>query len=115
MWPSSAEVSGDRPAGSPTHGRIRDTATACQRRFDGDFDQQHTLNAYVTAAVVSAPCVGQIPLPVNFPIVGYRHMYDLLFLGSERNQVRLPAYPFDLSRRWTFVHPKPADPVCRRS
>jgi hypothetical protein len=86
------------------HTRYRDRVT--NEEFDGDFDQRHTLNAYVQQRLsyrlrVSA----KFRYGSNFPIVGYYSgTHDLLFLGPDRNQVRLPAYlRFDLSASRTFT------------
>lgn len=75
-------------------------------RFDGDYDQRHTLNAFVQQRLswrmrVSA----RFRYGSNFPIVGYLEgSHDALRLGSERNRVRLPAYArLDLSGSRTFT------------
>lgn len=86
------------------HTRYRDRVSG--ETFDGDFDQRHTLNAYVQQRLsyrfrVSA----KLRYGSNFPIVGYfTGSNDALFLGTARNEVRLPAYlRWDLSGSRTFT------------
>ena len=74
--------------------------------FDGDFDQRHTLNAYVQQRLsyrlrVSA----KFRYGSNFPIVGYfTGSNDALFLGAVRNAVRMPPYVrLDVSGSRTFT------------
>src|SRR4029079_13672831 len=72
------------------HTRHHDTVT--NEAFDGDFDQRHTLNAFVQQRLsyrlkVSA----KFRYGSNFPIVGYfSGSNDNLHLGSVRNAGRLP-------------------------
>lgn len=86
------------------HTRDRDNVTG--ERFDGDFDQRHTLNAFVQQRLsyrfdVSA----KLRVGSNFPIVGYfAGTPDVLTLSTERNQVRLPVYArLDLRANRTFT------------
>jgi hypothetical protein len=75
-------------------------------RFDGDYDQRHTLNVFVQQRLswrmrVSA----RFRYGSNFPIVGYLEgTNEALRLGGQRNRVRLPAYArLDLSGSRTFT------------
>jgi hypothetical protein len=74
--------------------------------FDGDFDQRHTLNAFVQQRLsyrlkVSA----KLRVGSNFPIVGYyAGAPGALVLGEARNRVRLPTYArLDISGSRTFT------------
>jgi hypothetical protein len=86
------------------HTDYRDRVTG--ERFDGDYDQRHTLNVFVQQRLswrmrVSA----RFRYGSNFPMVGYLDgEHEALRLGTERNRVRLPAYArLDLSGSRTFT------------
>jgi 5-hydroxyisourate hydrolase-like protein (transthyretin family) len=86
------------------HTRYHDTITG--ERFDGDFDQRHTLNVFVQQRL-SYRWAASMKLRVgsNFPIVGYfAGTPTALTLGALRNQVRLPVYArLDLRANRTFT------------
>jgi hypothetical protein len=86
------------------HTRHRDTTTG--ETFDGDFDQRHTLNAFVQVRLSYRMMAGaKLRVGSNFPIVGYLEAggNDTLWLSSLRNQVRLPTYArLDLRGSRTF-------------
>jgi hypothetical protein len=90
------------------HTRARDVETG--ETFDGDFDQRHTLNAFVEQRVSARFVIaGKLRVGSNVPIVGYfERTGDGLRLSALRNRVRLPVYArldlrgsrtFDLGRR----------------
>lgn len=89
------------------HTRHHDRVTG--ERFDADFDQRHTMNAFIQQRLsyrlkVSA----KLRVGSNFPIVGYftGTPPDALFLGATRNSVRLPRYTrldLNASRTFTFA------------
>jgi len=62
--------------------------------FPGDFDQRHTLSAYGSYRFTGTFNVsGQWRYGSGFPIPGFfRTQGDDVFLASERNSLRLPAY-----------------------
>lgn len=85
------------------HTRDRDTVTG--ERYDGDFDQRHTLNAFIQQRLSYRFAVSaKLRVGSQFPIVGYfAGTPDALTLSSERNQVRLPTYArLDLRANRTF-------------
>jgi hypothetical protein len=85
------------------HTRHDDRATG--ESFDGDFDQRHTVNAFVQQRLSYRLRVNaKFRYGSNFPIVGYYTGTNAaLYLGSLRNQVRLPAYArLDLGGSRTF-------------
>lgn len=87
------------------HTRHADAATG--ERFDGDFDQRHTVNVFVQQRVSSRLRVSaKFRYGSNFPLVGYfQGTHDALALGTERNQVRLPPYArLDLGGSRTFTY-----------
>jgi hypothetical protein len=84
--------------------RYRDVLTG--ETFDGDFDQRHTLNLFAQQRLSYRLMVSaKYRLGSNFPVVGYfRQSGDTLFLGTERNRVRLPRYArLDLRATRTFT------------
>jgi hypothetical protein len=87
------------------HTRHRDATTG--EEFDGDFDQRHTLNAFVQVRLSHRMMAGaKLRVGSNFPIAGYLEMRenDTLWLSSLRNQVRLPTYArLDLRGSRTFT------------
>jgi hypothetical protein len=86
------------------HTRYDDTATG--ERFDGDFDQRHTLNVFAQQRLSYRFSVSaKLRVGSNFPIVGYfEGTPENLLLGSARNQVRLPTYArLDLRADTTFT------------
>ena len=87
------------------HTRHADATTG--ERFDGDFDQRHTVNVFVQQRVSSRLRVSaKFRYGSNFPLVGYfQGTHDALALGTERNQARLPPYArLDLSGSRTFTY-----------
>lgn len=86
------------------HTRMRDAVTG--ERFDGDFDQRHTLNVAVTQRLSYRLLVGaKFRVGTNVPIAGYfEGEWDDLRLSAERNLVRLPVYArLDLRVTRTFT------------
>jgi len=74
----------------------------------GDFDQRHTLNAFVQQRISYRMIVGaKLRLGSNFPIAGYfSGTPAALFVSGDRNRVRLPFYSrLDLrvARTFTFT------------
>jgi hypothetical protein len=63
-------------------------------RFKGDLDQPHALTIFGTYPLSRAATVGAtFRAGSNFPVAGYFvSRSGQLFAGSQRNQVRLPAY-----------------------
>lgn len=90
-----------------TYARTRYTDTHSGERFDGDFDQRHTINAFAEyrlsyRAAVSA----KLRVGSNVPVVGYYEQTgpDTLRLSAIRNAVRLPIYArLDLRATRTFT------------
>jgi hypothetical protein len=62
--------------------------------FPGDFDQRHTLNAFVQERLSYRTAISaKLRIGSNFPISGYLDgSLDALRLGAERNTIRLPVY-----------------------
>lgn len=63
--------------------------------FDGDFDQRHTVNAYLLYRLTSrASLAGKWRSGSNFPMPGYwtRREGDEVFVGDQRNTERIPRY-----------------------
>jgi hypothetical protein len=86
------------------HTRARDTVT--DERFDGDFDQRHTLNAVWTQRLSYRTTVGaKLRVGTNMPIVGYfEGEPGAMQLSSMRNAVRLPFYSrLDVRATRTFT------------
>ena len=87
------------------HTRHHDTTTG--EEFDGDFDQRHTLNAFVQVRLSYRMMAGaKLRVGSNFPIAGYFEARgnDTLWLSSMRNDVRLPTYArLDLRGSRTFT------------
>jgi hypothetical protein len=84
--------------------RYRDVITG--EVFDGDFDQRHTLNVFAQQRLSYRLMVSaKYRLGSNFPFVGYfTRQGDTLYLGTERNRVRLPRYArLDLRATRTFT------------
>lgn len=99
-----------------TWSRVRYNDALSGETFDGDFDQRHTLNAFVQQRLSYRLAVsGKLRIGSNFPIVGYfAGDWDDLRLDRFRNRVRLPVYArldvranrtftFDRSRLTLFV------------
>jgi hypothetical protein len=90
-----------------TYARTQYTDTRSGERFDGDFDQRHTINAFAEyrlsyRAAVSA----KLRVGSNMPVVGYFEQRgpDALRLSANRNTVRLPTYArLDLRATRTFT------------
>ena len=75
-------------------------------QFDGDYDQRHTINVFLQQRLSFRSAVNaKLRLGSNVPLVGYfRGDTSSLFLGTTRNQVRLPWYVrLDLRANRTFV------------
>jgi hypothetical protein len=82
----------------------RDSMTS--ETFPGDFDQRHTINAFVEQRVSYRMDVSaKLRVGSNFPIVGYfSGSPESLQLSSQRNRVRLPTYArLDLRANRTFT------------
>lgn len=77
--------------------------------FPSDFDQRHTVNAYVAYRWSGRTSLSaRMRYGSNFPIVGYVGQdANGYFLGTERNGIRLPAYArLDLHADRTFTYRK---------
>lgn len=90
-----------------TYSRTEMHDRATQEDFDGDFDQRHTLNAFVQERLSYRTAISaKLRVGSNFPISGYlQGPLDTLTLGADRNTVRLPTYArLDMraSRTFTF-------------
>jgi hypothetical protein len=75
-------------------------------RFDGDYDQRHTVNVFLHQRLSYRSAVSaKFRLGSNVPLVGYfRGTPDALKLSDARNQVRLPWYVrLDLRANRTFT------------
>jgi hypothetical protein len=72
--------------------RYRDQTTG--ESFDGDFDQRHTFNAYGLFRITNRfSMVVKLRTGSNVPAAGYwRQEGDAFFVGSTRNDVRVPLY-----------------------
>jgi hypothetical protein len=90
-----------------TYSNTRYVDTESLERFDGDFDQRHTLNVFAEhrlsyRAAVSA----KLRVGSNVPVVGYYEQTgpETLRLSNLRNRVRLPLYArLDLRATRTFT------------
>jgi hypothetical protein len=85
------------------HTRDRDNVTG--ERFDGDFDQRHTLNVFLEERLSYRLSVnGKLRVGSNFPLTGYfAGTATALTLASTYNAVRLPVYArLDLRANRTF-------------
>ena len=83
--------------------RYRDVATG--ETFDGDFDQRHTLNVYGLYRLSNRfSLMGKLRLGSNTPAIGYwEQRGDRQFVGSTRNDLRLPLYSrLDVRANRTF-------------
>jgi hypothetical protein len=75
-------------------------------RFEGDFDQRHTLNIFVQQRLSYRLTVsGKVRIGSNFPIVGYfEGDTESLWLSAVRNAARLPTYArVDVRANRTFT------------
>jgi hypothetical protein len=89
--------------------RTRYTSRATGERFDGNFDQRHTLTAFARYVLSERMSVNaRWRFGSNRPIPGYldQRPGDLFFVGSTRNQLRVPAYSrldarFDRTYQWS--------------
>jgi len=84
---------------------VRDVTTG--ERFDGDFDQRHTLNVVAIHRVSYRTTIGaKLRVGSNVPLVGYFEEDEAgLRLSSGRNRVRLPVYvrlDVRVTRTFTF-------------
>jgi len=91
-----------------TWAHVRDHDVTTDERFDGDFDQRHTLNVFLQQRLsYRMKATSKLRIGSNFPIVGYLTGTppDQLFLSDVRNQARLPTYVrLDLSGSRTFTY-----------
>ena len=75
--------------------------------FGGDFDQRHTLNLFIQQRFsYRMNASAKLRLGSSFPIVGYFTGTPMdLFLGADRNAVRVPSYSrLDLRLSRTFTY-----------
>jgi hypothetical protein len=87
------------------HTRQRDTLTG--ETFDADMDQRHTLNIFALQRLSYRMTIGaKLRIGSNTPLVGYFTERDgTVYLGTERNDVRLPRYTrldVRVNRTFTF-------------
>ena len=77
-----------------SYGQTRYTDADRQETFWADFDQRHALNVFGVYRFSNRASVGTtFRTGTNFPIPAYLSARDgALFVGSHRNDVRLPAY-----------------------
>ncbi len=77
-----------------TYARTHYDDSVTSESFPGDFDQRHTVNAFVQQRVsYRMDLSAKLRVGSNFPIVGYFAGTPTdLRLSSQRNQVRLPVY-----------------------
>ena len=70
------------------------TDAATNLRFDSDFDQRHTFNAYASYRWTSSLNVSlKYRYGSNFPIAGFYKMQNgQILISDQRNRVRLPVY-----------------------
>ena len=83
--------------------RYRDLQSG--ERFDGDFDQRHSFNAFAQYRLSAVTAFsGKVRIGSNFPVVGYvSGTVDSARLDSVRNGLRLPVYSrFDLRANRAF-------------
>lgn len=89
-----------------TWAHTRYTDRVSGERFDGDYDQRHTINAFVQQRLSYRSAVNaKLRMGSNVPLVGY-FSGDVTTLrsGVERNQVRLPWYVrLDVRANRTFA------------
>ncbi len=76
------------------YGRTSYTDNLTAERFDGDFDQRHTLNVFLEERLSYRTAISlKVRTGSSPPIPGYfSGSYDNLFVSDTRNQVRLPQY-----------------------
>jgi hypothetical protein len=90
-------------------GRTRYVDAVAGERFDGDFDQRHTITAFARYVVSDRMSVNaRWRLGSNRPIPGYLDARpgDLFFVSATRNGVRVPVYSrldarFDRTYQWS--------------
>ena len=77
-----------------SYGKTRYTDTARSETFWGDFDQRHAINVFGVHRLSDRTSVAvKFRGGTNFPIPGYLAERDGgLFVGHQRNEVRLPNY-----------------------
>ena len=83
--------------------RYRDRHTG--EIFDGDFDQRHTVNAYVVYRLTSrASVAAKFRAGSSFPMPGYwTRTGEDYFVGEQRNAERIPRYArLDARLAWAF-------------
>src|SRR5436190_135565 len=83
--------------------RYRDRLTG--ERFDGDYDQRHTLNAYGLYRVTHRfRLAGKLRIGSNTPAIGYwTERNGAYFVASDRNTLRVPLYSrLDVRANRTF-------------
>ncbi|HEX7778261.1 MAG TPA: TonB-dependent receptor [Vicinamibacterales bacterium] len=88
-----------------TYGVNRYTDRRTGETFDGDFDQRHTINTYISYRLTTrASVAAKWRAGSNIPVTGYWEQRDArYFLSTERNQLRLPVYSrLDVRANRTF-------------
>ncbi len=77
-----------------SYGVNRYTDRRTGERFDGDFDQRHTVNAYAVMRLSNrASLAAKWRAGSNIPARGYwEQQGDRFFLSNERNTLRVPVY-----------------------
>jgi hypothetical protein len=83
--------------------RYRDRLTG--ERFDGDYDQRHTFNAYGLYRVTNRfSLAGKLRIGSNTPAIGYwTERNGAYFVASDRNTLRVPLYSrLDVRANRTF-------------
>jgi hypothetical protein len=79
-----------------TYGHTRATDRVTGERFDGDYDQRHTLNLFGAYRLTDRMSVNaRYRYGSNRPIAGYIDTVppdDHVFVGSQRNALRVPVY-----------------------
>lgn len=86
------------------HTKYTDQVTG--ERFDGDFDQRHTINVFLHQRLSFRSAVSaKFRAGSNFPLIGYfEGPLDALRMSAFRNRVRLPWYVrLDLRANRTFT------------
>jgi hypothetical protein len=76
------------------YGRTDYTDVIRAERFPGDHDQRHTFNAFALYRLTPRTSVSaKLRAASNIPLAGYfRRVDGALYLGEDRNRVRLPRY-----------------------
>jgi hypothetical protein len=79
---------------SYAYGHLEYTDRLTGEHYHADYDQRHTVNAYVRVGLSPRMTVStRVRYGSNFPIAGYWEERDgLYYVGSARNRLRLPTY-----------------------